>query len=133
VVAHEVKDLAGQAAHAAGDIGAQIAEVNEAARNVMAAVGAITEIIGTINTYSVSIAGAVSEQSRATEEIAASLQEAANGTKLVDMIMESMAQAMGTASGEAAEIEKASRALRARADAMEAEISRFLATVRQAA
>ena len=133
VVAHEVKDLAGQAAHAAGDIGAQIAEVNEAARNVMAAVGAITEIIGLINTYSVSVAGAVSEQSRATEEIAASLQEAANGTKLVDMIMESMAQAMGTASTEAAEIENASRALRARADAIEAEITRFLNTVREAA
>ena len=63
---------------------------------------------------------------------AGSLQEAANGTKLVDMIVENMAKAMLVAADEAGEITEASKSLKLRSYAIDNEIGRFLSAVRQA-
>jgi methyl-accepting chemotaxis protein len=83
VVASEVKQLAAQTAHATGEIGAKIAEIQQATERT---VGSITRIVATvtdIQTISTIIASAIEEQGAATGEIAANTQRAAHGTEAV--------------------------------------------------
>jgi len=82
VVASEVKQLAGQTAKATTDIGRHISsiqgETDEAVSDC-----AITETIRRIDTIGTSIASAAEDQGAATQEIARSVAEAANGASHV--------------------------------------------------
>src|SRR5207237_1395922 len=83
VVASEVKQLASQTAKATDEIGTQIAGMQTATQD---SVAAIKEIGGTINRISEiasTIAAAVEEQGAATQEIARNVGEAARGTQQV--------------------------------------------------
>jgi methyl-accepting chemotaxis protein len=83
VVAAEVKTLASQTARATEDIDRQVAEIQKASEDAVAAVGRITSTIENVRETSSSIAGAVEEQNAATSEISASVQRAADGTTSV--------------------------------------------------
>ena len=81
VVASEVKDLATQTGRATEAIGAQIAELQAAARDAVAAIGGITGSIGDMSGVATAIAAAVEQQGAATAEIARSIQESAAGAR----------------------------------------------------
>ena len=81
VVAGEVKALAGQTAKATDDIGRQIADMQHATERSIAAIRAIERTIRAIGAISGAIAGAVTEQGAATQEIARSADVAAKRTR----------------------------------------------------
>lgn len=70
VVASEVKSLATQTGKATEDIGRQIEEMQKATNAAVAAIGGISETIGSMDRIALTIATAVEEQSAATQEIA---------------------------------------------------------------
>ena len=76
VVAGEVKALAGQTARATGEIGQQIAAMQQATDRAISAIFAIKSTIGNIGEISSAIAAAVTEQGAATQEIARSVETA---------------------------------------------------------
>ncbi|NVJ97197.1 MAG: hypothetical protein HWE25_03535 [Alphaproteobacteria bacterium] len=82
VVATEVKNLAGQSAQAAEGIHERIGAVQDATEGAVAAMQAINEVIKTINHGSSAIAAAVEEQDAATHDIANSVRQASEGTRV---------------------------------------------------
>ncbi|MEZ5787924.1 MAG: globin-coupled sensor protein [Xanthobacteraceae bacterium] len=80
VVAQEVKALAAQTSKATDDIRVQIASMQEATQESVAAIKEIGTTIGRISEISATIAAAVEEQGAATKEIAGNVTRAAQGT-----------------------------------------------------
>jgi methyl-accepting chemotaxis protein len=83
VVASEVKALAEQTAKATGEISHQIAGIQAATPDSVAAIKEISGTIGRISEISSTIASAVEEQGAATQEISRNVQQAAQGTQQV--------------------------------------------------
>ncbi|MCR6629228.1 MAG: methyl-accepting chemotaxis protein [Magnetospirillum sp.] len=102
VVAHEVKNLATQTAKATEQIGEQIAAVQAATTQAVGSIGAITKVIGRMNTVTTAIASAVEEQGAATQEIARNVHQAAEGTRQVSLNISAVSEVVGEA-GTAAE------------------------------
>jgi methyl-accepting chemotaxis protein len=80
VVASEVKALATQTAKATEEISSQIAEVQSAAKRAVENVAAITTVMGEIDRFTSTIAGAVNQQNTAAAEITENIRQAAAGT-----------------------------------------------------
>src|SRR5207244_308921 len=80
VVASEVKQLASQTAKATEEIGTQIASMQHATADSVAAIKAISTTINRVSEIATVIAAAVEEQGVATQEIARNVQNAAKGT-----------------------------------------------------
>jgi methyl-accepting chemotaxis protein len=132
VVAQEVKQLASQTAKATNEISGQIAEMQAATQESVAAIKEIGGTITRISDIAASIAAAVEQQGAATQEITRNVQQAAGGTaKVADNISEVSdgAAKTGTAS---AEVLAAAKALSGQSDRLKAEVDKFLATVRAA-
>lgn len=83
VVAGEVKSLANQTAQATGKIAAQIATIQAQTNESVAAIAKVAETIGGLTVIATTVASAVEEQRAATDEIARSVQQAAQGTGTV--------------------------------------------------
>src|SRR5204862_1520955 len=83
VVASEVKQLASQTAKATEESGTQIASMQHATADSVAAIKAISTTINRVSEIATVIAAAVEEQGTATQEIARNAQNAAKGTKEV--------------------------------------------------
>jgi methyl-accepting chemotaxis protein len=132
VVAQEVKQLASQTAKATSEISGQIAEMQAATQD---SVAAIKEIGGTINRISeiaTTIASAVEEQGAATQEITRNIQKAAHGTTQVASNISEVrggAAKTGTAS---TEVLASAKALTQQSGRLKSEVDKFLATVRAA-
>jgi len=132
VVAQEVKQLASQTAKATSEISGQIAEMQAATQESVAAIKEIGGTITRISDIAASIAAAVEQQGASTHEITRNVQQAASGTaKVADNISEVSdgAAKTGTAS---AEVLAAAKALSGQSDRLKAEVDKFLATVRAA-
>ncbi|MFG1477191.1 cache domain-containing protein [Xanthobacter sp. V4C-4] len=95
VVAEEVKELAHQTARATEDIGAKIAEIQQATDSSVKSMGGIAQVISTIKEIASAISGAVEQQSAATAEIAHNCQRAATGTHQVMQNISGVGQAAG--------------------------------------
>ncbi|WP_449063181.1 methyl-accepting chemotaxis protein [Planomonospora algeriensis] len=80
VVAGEVKDLAQETAKATEDISKRVEAIQSDTESAVAAIAEISEIIGKINDYQLTIAGAVEEQTSTTNEMNRSVAEAAQGS-----------------------------------------------------
>lgn len=80
VVAAEVKQLATQTGRATEDIGAKIAEIQQATNGTVKSMLEIVRTVTGIKEISSTIASAVEEQGAATNEIARNRQQAASGT-----------------------------------------------------
>ncbi|WP_231851679.1 methyl-accepting chemotaxis protein [Modestobacter italicus] len=80
VVANEVKELAQETARATEDIARRVEAIQGDTSGAVSAIGRISEIIGSINDYQLTIASAVEEQTATTNEMSRSVQEAADGT-----------------------------------------------------
>jgi methyl-accepting chemotaxis protein len=80
VVANEVKELAQETARATEDIARRVETIQGDTSGAVAAIGRISEIIGSINDFQLTIASAVEEQTATTNEMSRSVQEAAGGS-----------------------------------------------------
>jgi methyl-accepting chemotaxis protein len=132
IVASEVKTLATQTAKATGDITEQIAQMQTATQDSVAAIKEIGATIGRISETANAIAGAVERQSRATDDIAANVGQAALSTTRV-------ASSIGDVHRRASETSSASNRVLTSAQTLAAEggkfklaVEKFLATVRAA-
>ncbi len=83
VVANEVKELANKTATATEGINTMIREIQEDTKNAIIATEDISKVINEINRISESVAGAIEEQTVATQEIARNMAQAATGSKKV--------------------------------------------------
>ena len=132
VVAAEVKSLSGQTARATEEIAGQIAAMQRATQTAVAAIGGISDTIGTIDRITVAIATAVEEQNAATLEIARGVGSAKSEA-------ESARASITEVEGVAGETTRASAAVSMAADAMsfelrvlDEEVKTFLARVQAA-
>jgi methyl-accepting chemotaxis protein len=132
VVASEVKSLATQTAKATEDIAAQVAAIQGATRDSVAAIRGIGTTIRQVSEISVSISSAVEEQGAATHEIARNVQQAASGTSEVSTNIAGVTTAADKTGEAAGEVLSSARAMAEQADLLRAEVDRFLAEVRAA-
>jgi methyl-accepting chemotaxis protein len=80
VVANEVKELAQATARATEDITRRVEAIQGDTSGAVTAIGRISDIIGSINDFQLTIASAVEEQTATTNEMSRSVQEAAGGS-----------------------------------------------------
>jgi len=132
VVASEVKALAAQTAKATEDIGTQIAGMQAATQESVAAIKEIGATITQISDIAATIAATVEQQGAATREIARNVGEAAKGTaEVAERITEVNrgASATGRASGQVLD---SARSLTFQSSNLKVEVEKFLETVRAA-
>ena len=132
VVASEVKSLANQTAKATDDISAQIASMQSATAQAVAAVQEINKTVQEIDAISNSIAAAVEEQSAATSEITRNVQQAAVGTQDVSQNITGVNQAARAAGAAASIALNAAGGLRAQSDALSRAVGDVLTRLRAA-
>ncbi len=130
VVASEVKTLANQTAKATEDIAAQIARIQERTGEAVQVIQGVNETISRINAISTSIAGAVSQQSSATDEIGRNIHQAAQGAREVSANIDGLRGATAETSRTADDTRLAARNLARQAETLREEADRFLSAVR---
>src|SRR5512140_238678 len=132
VVASEVKALAEQTAKATGEIGQQIAGIQNATQD---SVNAIREISGTIeklSEISSTIAAAVEEQGAATQEISRNVQQAAHGTQQVSANISDVQQGASETGSASSHVLSAAKSLSGDSTRLKVEVGKFLTSVRAA-
>jgi methyl-accepting chemotaxis protein len=132
VVASEVKALAGQTAKATDDISAQIASMQTATHDSVAAIRDISDTIGRISQIASTIAAAVEEQGAATAEIARNVQQAAEGTTQVAANIADVSRGAGETGSASNQVLASARELASQGGKLRLEVESFLATVRAA-
>jgi len=130
VVANEVKNLANQTARATDEISSQINAVQEETRHTVAAIRNIGTVIEQVRQISSGIASAVEEQGAATQEIARNVQQAAQGTQDVSANIEGISRTAEDTGSAAQQVSSSSGDLAKNAETLNAEVARFLNTVR---
>jgi methyl-accepting chemotaxis protein len=131
VVATEVKTLAAQTAKATQDISAHIDTIQSATSGTVEAIQSIRATIDEMNQIAQAITGNMEQQGAATADIARNVHEAAKGTDEVASHVHAMAEATqetGHASNLA--LDTASKLVTQSAH-MQAQITQFVAQVRQ--
>jgi methyl-accepting chemotaxis protein len=111
VVANEVKELAKQTAGATADIQTRIAAIQGDGSSVEEAIGRINKVIGDINQASVSIAGAVEEQTATTQQMSQLINGAITKTAHIDTTIGSMSTTIDSTADCAKQTEAAARDL----------------------
>ncbi|WP_428377047.1 methyl-accepting chemotaxis protein [Lichenicoccus sp.] len=132
VVASEVKSLAQQTARATGDIGAQIAEVQQATHHAVEAIKEIAILIEEVGAITTSIAAAVEEQGAATGEIARNVQQTAASTRSVTDSIDGVMHAANESGASAGQVLDAAGGLSRQAEVLSAEVREFVTSVRAA-
>ena len=130
VVASEVKNLASQTARATEEIAAQIGAIQSSTAEAVAAIDTIGGTIGQINSIASSIATAVEQQGSATAAIARNVNDAARGTQQVSSTISRVTQAAEDTGRAAQHVLTLSSDLSEQADALRAQMERFLSGVR---
>jgi methyl-accepting chemotaxis protein len=132
VVASEVKALANQTAKATEEISAQIHDIQTATGEAVAAIQAIGGTIAEINEISSTIANAVDQQGTATREISGNVQQAANGTSMVNDNIVAVARTSSQAGAAASKLLEAANGLSKQSEQLKLEVGSFLSSVRAA-
>jgi methyl-accepting chemotaxis protein len=132
VVASEVKALANQTAKATEEIAGQVAAIQAATGEAVAAIQSIGATIEQVHEVGGAIATAVEEQGAATREIAANVQLAAAGTQNVSSNIAAVTRASGEASAATGEVLGSASELATQSQRLKDEVDAFLATVRAA-
>ena len=132
VVASEVKTLANQTGRATEDIAQQVTAIQGATVEAVDAVNQISRIIGEINQISTAIASAVEEQGAATREISRNVQEAANGTREVNLHIADVTRAATETGGAAHKVGTAADTVALKSHDLRSEVESFLAGVKAA-
>ncbi|WP_420797543.1 urea ABC transporter substrate-binding protein [Azospirillum doebereinerae] len=129
VVASEVKTLANQTAKATEDISTQVGAIQSATAEAVEAIRGIAGTIADINEIAATIAAAVQQQGAATREIARSVQEAARGTEEVARNITGVTEAASDTGMAAGQVLDAAGEVSQRADQLSQEVNNFLAEV----
>jgi methyl-accepting chemotaxis protein len=132
VVASEVKSLAGQTAKATTEISEQVAAIQGASDQTVAAIRNVVDVITEIDQIGAAIAAAIEEQGSATKEIARNVQEAAHGTQNVTSNISGVQQAANETGAAATQVLGAAEGLSQQSKDLASQVNRFLADVRAA-
>jgi methyl-accepting chemotaxis protein len=132
VVASEVKNLATQTAKATEDILPQIAGMQAATKESVAAIERIRLTIGQMSEITSSVAAAVEEQGTATREIARNVHEASQGTTAVAHDIAKVSRGAEETGSASTKVLSAARALSEDSDKLKQEVQNFLNTIRAA-
>lgn len=132
VVASEVKQLATQTAKATEEIGAQIAMMQSATQDSVAAIKEIGSTIDTLAGIANAIAAAVEEQGAATQEISRNVQEAAQGTAEVAGNISSVNSGAAETGSASAQVLSSAQSLSRESEVLQREVARFIETVKAA-
>ena len=97
VVANEVKNLAAQTGKATDEIAGQVDNIQDVAKQVMAALSTISASIVQVDSYSTAIASSINQQSAATDEIAQNIAGVASRTQEVSADISDVSAASSTA------------------------------------
>ncbi len=111
VVANEVKDLAKQTAGATADIQSRIGAIKADSTSVQDAIGRINTVIDQINQATVSIAGAVEEQTATTQQMSQLINGAVTKTNEINQTVEAMTGAVDSTASCAKQTEDAAKDL----------------------
>ncbi|MCW9002443.1 MAG: methyl-accepting chemotaxis protein [Rhodospirillales bacterium] len=131
VVASEVKNLATQTARATEEIGTHIGGMQDATKEAVEAIQAITLTVTQISEGTSAIAAAVEQQGAATQEIARNVEEASTGTSEVTSNINSVTEAASETGQAAGEVLTAASELSRQAENMKGEIDVFLQEMRK--
>ncbi|WP_445502326.1 methyl-accepting chemotaxis protein [Microvirga sp. G4-2] len=132
VVAMEVKDLASQTSKATGEIGAQIAAIQEATQQSVNAIQNVARTITEMSRISTMIAAAMEEQGAATGEISRNIQEAARGTEQVTGNIVLVQQGAGETGSAANQLLGVARELAHQTSRLGQEVSTFMSGIKAA-
>jgi methyl-accepting chemotaxis protein len=132
VVAQEVKLLAAQTAKATDEIRSQIAGMQTATQESVAAIKEIGEIISRISQIATTVAAAVEEQGASTQEIARNVQQAAHGTAQVTGNISEVTRGAAETGSAAEQVLASAQSLATESNQLKAEVAKFVDTVRAA-
>jgi methyl-accepting chemotaxis protein len=132
VVAQEVKALAAQTAKATEEISTQIAGMQTATAESVAAIKEICVTIGRVSEISLTISTAVEEQGAATQEIARNVGAAARGTAEVATNITEVNRGAGETGSASARVLSSAQSLSRESGRLKVEVDKFLQTVRAA-
>jgi methyl-accepting chemotaxis protein len=132
VVAQEVKQLASQTGKATNEISTQIAEMQSATQDSVAAIKEISGTIGRISEIATAIASAVEQQGAATQEITRNVQQAAAGTTQVASNITDVSRGAAETGSASSQVLSSAQSLANESNRLKLEMSKFLVTVRAA-
>ena len=132
VVASEVKALAAQTAKATSEISEQIAEIQTATGDSVAAIKGISATIQNMSQITATIAAAVEEQGAATKEIARNVSQAAEGTTLVASNIIEVNRGANETGSASSQVLSSAQSLSSDSNRLKLEVENFLTTVRAA-
>lgn len=132
VVASEVKALAEQTAKATNEISHQVADIQTATQDSVAAIKEISGTIGRISEISSTIASAVEEQGAATQEISRNVQQAAQGTTQVASNITDVQRGASETGTASSQVLGSAQSLSLESNRLKLEVGNFLTTVRAA-
>ncbi len=132
VVAQEVKALAAQTAKATDEIGTQIAGMQMATRESVAAIKEIGGTIQQISQIATTIAASVEEQGAATQEISRNVAEAARGTAEVATNITDVNHGASETGQASSHVLASAQSLSNESNRLKAEVAKFLDKVRAA-
>lgn len=130
VVATEVKNLANQTGQATDEISAQIVNIQEVAKQVLASLGMINGSIEQVAGLSTQIASAISQQSAATNEIAQNIASVADHTQRISGDINEVSKSSTIAAHHAASAIEAVGVLTANTERLNNAMESFLDEVR---
>jgi methyl-accepting chemotaxis protein len=132
VVASEVKALASQTAKATEEIGTQIAGMQTATQDSVAAIQEIGGTIRRISEIATTIAATVEQQGAATGEIARNVQQAARGTAQVAESITKVNRGASETGSASTQVLASAQSLSKESHHLKTEVDKFLNTVRAA-
>ena len=132
VVASEVKSLAHQTATATGEIGGQIALVQQTVASAVTAMRNIAASIEEVGAVTTAIAAAVEQQGAATAEIARNVQQTAETTDDVTTNIAGVNRSVTSTGAAASQVLGAAGDLSRQAEGLSLEVGRFVTSIRAA-
>jgi methyl-accepting chemotaxis protein len=132
VVAQEVKALAAQTAKATGEISQQIAGMQTATQESVAAIKEIGATITRISEIAGAIAAAVEEQGATTGEIARNVQQASKGATQVAANIAAVTRGASETGSASSQLFASAQSLSKESTLLKDEVNKFLSTVRAA-
>jgi hypothetical protein len=131
VVAGEVKSLANQTSAATTQISGQIAAMQAATQDAIAAIASINGTISSINDIAAGIAAAVEEQGAATQEIARSIEQVSSSSTGVTASITEVRGAAAKGGQMAVEVQGIAGALSAESTLLSGEVADFIGALKE--
>jgi methyl-accepting chemotaxis protein len=132
VVASEVKQLAKQTAQATEEIQTQVSAIQSDTGKAVESIRGIFARVDTLTNITTSLSGAVEEQGAATQEIARSVNQAAEGTESVSATIGSVTEAASQTGAASSLVLAAAESVAGNTAVLRQEADRFVAEIRAA-